>query len=279
MKEHWGRIWGNRDEHKEKDPEQIINVPISSIVSNPYQPRKQFEKEKIEELAQSINTYGLLQPIILKKIENGYQIAAGERRFLACSFLGWKEIPAIIREYHDSTLAAVAMIENLQREDLNFVEEAQGYKRLINEFNLTQEVLAQRLGKSQSTIANKIRILKLPDEIIYNLKKGKLSERHARSLLRLDSLEKQKQALKIMMDLELNVKEADALVEKFVNEGLQKKKKIKSLKKVVIKDMRIFLNTIRQAIQIIEKAGLFPEVEEIDGDGYWEVRIKLPKKE
>jgi len=279
MKEHWGRIWGNRDENKEKDPEQIINVPISSIVSNPYQPRKQFEKEKIEELAQSINTYGLLQPIILKKNENGYQIAAGERRFLACSFLGWKEIPAIIREYQDSTLAAVAMIENLQREDLNFVEEAQGYKRLIEEFNLTQEVLAQRLGKSQSTIANKIRILKLPDEIIYDLKKGKLSERHARSLLRLDSLDKQKQALKIMMDLELNVKEADALVEKFVNEGHQKKKNIKSLKKVVIKDMRIFLNTIRQAIQIIEKAGLFPEVEEIDGDGYWEVRIKLPKRE
>ena len=116
----------------------------------------------------------MLQPIILTKSDDGYQIAAGERRFLACSFLGWKEIPAIVREYQDSTLAAVALIENLQREDLDFIEEAQGYRRLIEEFNLTQEVLAQRLGKSQSTIANKLRILKLPDEIIQGIKKVKL---------------------------------------------------------------------------------------------------------
>ncbi|NLX90243.1 MAG: nucleoid occlusion protein [Firmicutes bacterium] len=279
MKEHWGRIWRNRDENKEKGTEQIVNVPISSIVSNPYQPRKHFEKEKIEELAQSINTYGLLQPIILTKVDNGYQIAAGERRFLACSLLGWKEIPAIIRDYQSSTLAAVALIENLQREDLNFVEEAEGYKRLINEFNLTQEVLAQRLGKSQSTIANKLRILKLPDEIINELKKGKLTERHARSLLRLESVEKQREALNIMIDLELNVKEADALVEKFIQEGQKKTKNHKFLKKVVIRDMRIFLNTIRQAVQIIKKAGLSPEVEEIDEDGFWEVRIRLPKKD
>lgn len=279
MKDHWGKIWGNREEIKEKEPEQIISIPISSIVSNPYQPRKHFEKEKIEELAQSINTYGLLQPIILTKSDDGYQIAAGERRFLACSFLGWKEIPAIVREYQDSTLAAVALIENLQREDLDFIEEAQGYRRLIEEFNLTQEVLAQRLGKSQSTIANKLRILKLPDEIIQGIKKGKLTERHARSLLRLESLDKQKEALNIMIDLELNVKEADELVEKFLMESRQKKVKVKSLKKVVIRDIRIFLNTIRQAVQIIEKAGLVPEVEEIDGEGFWEVRIRLPKRE
>lgn len=279
MKEHWGRIWGNRDENKEKGTEQIVSVPLSSIISNPYQPRKHFEKDKIEELAQSINTYGLLQPIILTKVDKGYQIAAGERRFLACSHLGWKEIPAIIRDYQSSTLAAVALIENLQREDLNFVEEAEGYKRLIEEFNLTQEVLAQRLGKSQSTIANKLRILKLPGEIIDEFKNGKLTERHARSLLRLESVEKQKEALNMMVDLQLNVKEADALVEKFVMEGQEKPKNHKILKKVVIRDMRIFLNTIRQAIQIIEKAGLSPEVEETEGNGFWEVRIRLPKRD
>ena len=279
MKEHWGRIWGNRDENKKKEMEQIINVPISSIISNPYQPRKNFEKEKIEELAQSINTYGLLQPIILKKVDNGYQIAAGERRFQACSYLGWQEIPAIVREYQDSTLAAVALIENLQREDLSYIEEAQGYKRLIDEFQLTQEVLAQRLGKSQSTIANKLRILKLPEEILNDLKKGKLTERHARSLLRLDSYEKQKEALKIMIEMDLNVKEADSLVEKLVLAGKKKPKKNIIFKKAVIKDMRIFFNTIRQAIQIIEKAGIFPEVEETDGDDFWEVKIRLQKRD
>jgi ParB family chromosome partitioning protein len=279
MKEHWGRIWGTRDENKKGEMEQIVNVPISSIDSNPYQPRKTFEQEKIEELAQSIKTYGLLQPIILTKTDKGYQIAAGERRFQACLFLGWQEIPAIVREYQDSTLAAVALIENLQREDLSFIEEAQGYKRLIDEFNLTQEVLAQRLGKSQSTIANKLRILKLPEEILDDLKKERLTERHARSLLRLESYEKQKEALKIIVERELNVRGTDLLIDKFVMEGKKVTKKNVTFKKAVIKDMRIFLNTIRQAVQIIEKAGLFPEVEETDGGSFWEVKIRLQKRD
>ncbi|HHU76855.1 MAG TPA: nucleoid occlusion protein [Firmicutes bacterium] len=279
MKEHWGRIWGTRDENKKGEAEQIINVPIASIVSNPYQPRKTFEQEKIRELAQSIKTYGLLQPIILTKTDNGYQIAAGERRYQACLFLGWQEISAIVREYQDSTLAAVALIENLQRENLSFIEEAEGYRRLIDEFNLTQEVLAQRLGKSQSTIANKLRILKLPQGILEKLKKEKLTERHARSLLRLESHEKQKEALEIIIEKELNVRSTDLLVDQFVTKDNKKKKKNVPFKKAVIKDMRIFLNTIRQAVQIIERAGLFPEVDETDGDNFWEIRIRLPKRD
>ncbi len=279
MKEHWGRIWGAKDESKKGEMEQILNVPVSSITANPYQPRKTFEKDKIEELAQSIKTYGLLQPVILTKTDSGYHIAAGERRFQACLSLGWQEIPAIVRDYQDSTLAAVALIENLQREDLSFIEEAKGYKRLIDEFQLTQEVLAQRLGKSQSTIANKLRILRLPSEILDDLKKEKLTERHARSLLRLESPEEQKEALQIIIASELNVRGTDLLIDRFVMKGKKVPKKKNVFKKTVIKDMRIFLNTIRQAIQIIEKAGLSPQVEELEGENFWEVKIRLQKRD
>ena len=280
MKEQWVRLWGNRDERKENEPDKIISVPLAKIVSNPYQPRKYFEKEKIDELAQSINTYGLLQPILLTKVDNVYQIAAGERRFLACSSLGWKEIPAIIREYRQSNLAAVAMIENLQRENLDFIEEAYGYRRLIEEFNLTQEVLAQRLGKSQSTIANKLRILNLPEEIINELKKEKLTERHARSLLKLNSSEEQKEAIKTIAELKLNVKDSEEFIKNILKKEERKTRQVKDkgLKRAVIRDMRIFLNTIRQAVRFIEKAGITPQVEEKEADDFWEIKIRLQKK-
>jgi len=288
MKEPWGRFWGNKDEQKAKDPEKIVSVPISEIVSNPYQPRKFFEEEKIRELAQSINTYGLLQPIILTKTEEGYQIAAGERRYLACSSIGWKEIPAIVREYQDSTLASVALIENLQRENLDFIEEAQGYKRLLDEFNLTQEVLAQRLGKSQSTIANKLRILNLPEEILGELRQEKLTERHARSLLKLKNSDEQKDVLQTIVDFELNVKETEELIDNILGKDEPPQAPPpspapphapaqKSVKKVVIRDLRIFTNTIKQAVKIIEKAGIKPEVSEKDGDDFWEIKIRLKK--
>ena len=272
MKEPWGKL---RLEKKEHQKEEIRNIDMKLIHSNPYQPRKNFEEEKIMELAQSIKTYGLLQPIILTPDKDGYCIIAGERRFMACNALGWTEIPAIIREYKGSSMAAVALIENLQREDLNFMEEAQGYKRLIDEFNLTQEVLAQRLGKSQSTIANKLRLLKLPDNIKEIIKQGSLSERHARALLKLN-LRKCSRKSFYILKMDLNVKET----ENWSMSWLKRDKKDESSsnqRKVVIRDLRIFLNTIRQAINIIRRAGLTPQVDEVDEDNYFEIRIRLPK--
>ncbi|MGI6307642.1 MAG: nucleoid occlusion protein [Dethiobacteria bacterium] len=264
-------------ERNEKINEDIRNVSMELVRNNPYQPRVIFEEEKIKELAQSIKTYGLLQPIILTPEGDGYCIVAGERRFLACEMLGWTEIPAIIRDYQGSSLAAVALIENLQRENLNFMEEAHGYKRLMEEFNLTQEVLAQRLGKSQSTIANKLRLLKLPPEIKEILKEGKLTERHARALLKLNSPEKQLEVVKAIQEMELNVKEAEELILNICQDNTQSQKGAVKQRKVIIRDLRIFLNTIRQALGIIRKAGLKPLVEEIDQDEFWEIRIRLPK--
>lgn len=263
-------------ERNSKINEDIRNIRMDLIQNNPYQPRINFEGEKIKELAQSIKTYGLLQPVILTTDAHGYRIVAGERRFLACELLGWTEIPAIVREYRGSSLAAVALIENLQREDLNFMEEAQGYKRLMEEFSLTQEVLAQRLGKSQSTIANKLRLLKLPDGIKNILHAGGLTERHARALLKLDSEEEQQKIVDAVMEMDLTVKETEALIQK-INEDPMEQKGATKQRKVIIRDLRIFLNTIRQALGIIRNAGLKPAVEEIEHDHFWEIRIRLPK--
>jgi ParB family chromosome partitioning protein len=275
MSENWGKKIGFSN--KEGLKEEVKMIKIDKIKVNPYQPRKTMEEIKLKELAQSIKTYGLLQPIIVTEIEGEYQIVAGERRFLACQSLGWTEIPALVREYNESSVAAVALIENLQRENLNFIEEAFGYKRLIEEFNLTQEVLAQRLGKSQSTIANKLRLLRLPDNIKSLLQEEKLTERHARALLKLDSTKKQQDAVEIIVKMDLNVKEAEELVKQLNKDSKVAEDQKKHQRRVIIRDLRIFLNTVRQAVSIIRKAGLEPLVEEMDMQDYWEIRIRLPK--
>lgn len=265
-------------QQKLETAEEVKKIALTLIHSNRYQPRENFDESKIQELAQSIKTYGMLHPIIVTPEAEGYSIVAGERRFMACRLLKWQEIPAIIRDYQGSSLAAVTLIENLQRENLNVIEEAQGYKRLIEEFNLTQEVLAQRLGKSQSAIANKIRLLKLPLGIKSLLGEGKLTERHARTLLKLESAEKQQQAAQFIVENNLNVSDA----EKLVNESTQQKhrpKEVKGRRKMVVRDLRIFLNTIKQAVQVIRQAGLNPSFEEQEKEDYWEINIRLPKKD
>lgn len=280
MKEHWGKLLGLQSREIPKD--EITSINMELIKTNPYQPRKNFEAEKTKELAQSIKTYGLLQPVIVTRDGDYYRIVAGERRYMACEMLEWTEIPAIVKDYEGSSLAAVALIENLQREDLSFMEEAQGYRRLMDEFELTQEVLAQRLGKSQSTIANKLRLLKLPDEVRELLKEGKLTERHARTLLKLNNPEQQKEAVQVMVDKDLNVKDAEDLVAEMERQGqtekkLEQQKSSNNKRKFVARDLRIFLNTIKQAINIIKKAGLNPQVDEFDESDYVEIRIRLPK--
>lgn len=273
MREQLGKLFSSRN----AEGEEITLVPLADIKANPYQPRKTFDKEKIEELAQSLKTYGLLQPVILRKEGDNYYIVAGERRMLAAKHLQWWEIPAIVREYNDSSMAAIALIENLQRENLNFFEEASGYKRLIEEFGLTQEVLAQRIGKSQSTIANKLRLLKLPDPVKLMLNEGKLTERHARSLLKLENESQQLEVLDEIVEHDLNVRETDDVIKKYMDKSNEKENK--RGKKVVIRDLRIFVNTIRHAVNSIKKAGLSPEVIEEDAGDYWKVIIKLPKRE
>ncbi len=164
--------------------EEVLKIPLQSIVPNRFQPRTVFDESKIEELARTIHTHGVIQPIVVRKMDDGkYEIIAGERRFRAMTKLEWKDVPAIVRDLSDKETASIALIENLQREELTAIEEALAYQKLLELHELTQEALAQRLGKGQSTVANKLRLLKLPQIIQDSILKREISERHARALM------------------------------------------------------------------------------------------------
>jgi ParB family transcriptional regulator, chromosome partitioning protein len=273
MSEAWSKLM--KVDPSDFKTDEIQLIALENIRPNPFQPRKVFDQEKISELAQSIKTYSLLQPVILRRRENSYQIVAGERRCLACKTLGWTSIPAVVRDLSDSAMATIALIENLQRENLHFLEEAAGYQKLLEEFSLTQEVLAQRLGKSQSTIANKIRLLKLPSSVREKVLSGEVTERHARALLRLPDENSQLIVFNEVCSLGLNVKQAERRVDEYLNKT--ESKIVPERRKVIIRDIRIFLNTIRQAVSILEKSGLAPAVTETDRGEFIEVTICLPK--
>ncbi len=255
--------------------EKVVAVDLERIQSNPFQPRREFNDEKISELAASIKSCGLLQPVMVRRTEKGYQIVVGERRVLACRRLGWKKISAAVVTLNDDAMATAALIENLQRENLNFLEEAVGYQRLMSQFNLTQEHLAQRLGKSQSTIANKIRLLKLPDKVKETLLEGNLTERHARALLKLKNEQQQMAMINEMAKNNMTVSRAEQRINELA--GTDTKKAAVRKAKPIIRDMRIVLNTIREAIKIINRAGLYPRVQEKVEQDSIEVTIKLTK--
>lgn len=260
----------------EPSTDKILAIDIDRISPNPFQPRRDISKEKIDELAQSIKASGLIQPIVVRRVGQGYQLVVGERRYLACRSLGWQKISAAVKTLSDNEMAATALIENLQRENLSIIEEANGYVALMRNFNLTQEVLARRLGKSQSTIANKIRLLKLPEKVREKLQDYNLTERHARALLHLDSEEQQFQMVEEIGHMGLTVKQAEKRIEK-ISGGQKGSRKLKG-SKPIIRDMRIVLNTIREAIAVIRNSGLDPEVTETVEPDYIEVKIRLTKK-
>jgi len=270
--------WNQQLSAAEIEPatDKVLAIDIDRIKPNPFQPRRDITQEKIDELAQSIKASGLIQPIVVRRVGSNYQLVVGERRYLACKKLGWKKISAAVKTLTDNDMATTALIENLQRENLNIMEEANGYASLMKNFNLTQEVLAQRLGKSQSTIANKIRLLKLPESVRKELQEHNLSERHARALLRLDSEETQLKMIEEIKHRGLTVNQAEKRIEKISGEkeGPNKAKGSKP----IIRDMRIVLNTIREAVAMIQSSGLYPEVDETVEPDYIEVNIRLTRE-
>jgi len=198
----------------DNDRLEISYLPVEAVKPNPYQPRKFFDRAGLLELASSIKEYGVMQPITVRRARNGtYELIAGERRLRASKIAGLAVIPAIIVQANEQESAVIAMIENLQRQNLNFVEEAEGYLNLIQDYAFTQEVLAAKLGKSQSTIANKIRVLKLPKEILRTILENDLTERHARALLRLDDERSQMEVLAKVVKGGFTVKKTEELIE------------------------------------------------------------------
>lgn len=268
-----------RNHASSDDKNRILSIPIDKVKPNPYQPRKHFDKTALEELCESIKLYGVLQPISVRKMGSGnYELVAGERRLRACQMANMSEIPAVVVDISDNDSAVLALIENLQREDLNFMEEAEGYLHLISDHGFTQEELALRMGKNQSTIANKLRLLKLAPIVKKIISDHDLTERHARALLKLPDEQLQLKILKIVCEKNLNVKNTEELIQKTIdkytekNESPQKKKKFK-----LFSDLRIYVNTINQAIDMMKKSGVKAESTHKDYGEYIEYVIKIPK--
>ncbi|MDQ0201019.1 nucleoid occlusion protein [Neobacillus ginsengisoli] len=256
--------------------EEIRRIPIDSILPNRFQPRTVFDDEKIEELSRTIHTHGIIQPIVLRQFEvNKYEIIAGERRWRAMKKLGWEEVPAIIKNLSDTETASVALIENLQREELSPIEEAIAYGKLLELHNLTQEALAQRLGKGQSTVANKLRLLKLPQPIQESLLNKIITERHARALIPLKDPEKQVLLLAEIIERNLNVKQTEDRVVRILE---QKNQKPRPQRKAFSKDMRIAVNTIRQSLNMVSDSGINLDAEEEEFEEFYQFTIRIPKK-
>ena len=258
--------------------EQVTLLDISAVRPNPGQPRKNFADDKIRELSESIKEMGIIQPLIVRKTADGYELIAGERRLRSAALAGLAKVPVLIKSYNDREVAQASLIENIQREDLNPIEEATAYDRLLDEFSLTQEELAQRLGKSQSTIANKRRLLKLPVEVRHMLGSGQLNERQARTLLRLDDSSLQIFVAERVADEDLNVRQTEEVVDALLAEQAEQKV-IRPVRKMYIKDVRIFLNTIRDAIGVMKKSGFQTKVIEKEDESHYEFVVRIKKRD
>ena len=270
---------------------QIQEIELDKIVPNPYQPRHTFSEESIGELAQTLQEQGLLQPIILRKHEGDdaeYEIIAGERRYRAAKSLGWDKISAIVEEMDDEKVASLAVIENLQREDLNPIDEAEAYVKLMETNDLTQTELAKQIGKSQSYIANKIRLLKLSDKVQQLLIDGTISQRHGRALLTL-SAQEQDRAAEIIVADGLNVKKTEEMVKDIdgylaAKQEAKKapKKAVKKEKAVVntkpTKDFKVQINTIKKAIKMAKDSGMDVKYTEDKEQDSYKITIEMLRK-
>lgn len=280
-------IFGSQKNKNQKATNQVVEVDITKITPNRFQPRKVFDPEAIKELAETIQTHGLLQPIILREYEPAkYEIIAGERRFRAVSELKWDKIPAIIEKMNDKETASLALIENLQREQLSSVEEAQAYRSLMDLNHLTQTALAQGMGKSQSTVANKLRLLKLIPPVQNAILDRRISERHGRALLELND-DQQREALMEVVNSKLTVKQTEDLVAQMTGKmpakpvdtkPKPKKRAKRSNAKGLTADTRVAVNTIKKSVKLIRDNGMKIKTRESDEDDHYEIVIEIPKQ-
>lgn len=264
-------------ERKAVSEVKVVKVQIDSIFPNPYQPRKTFDDAALEDLSASIAQYGVLQPLLVSPADDGrYMLIAGERRLRASKMAQLAEVPVIISEYTSQQIAEIALIENLQREDLHYLEEAEGYEKLMNQFHITQEAMAARVGKKQSTIANKLRLLRLSAPVRKVLIDAALSERHARALLKLPDDAKRLEALETIVAKNYSVRQT----EEYINKLIDGKKEEKRKRMVIVNDVRIYLNSIKQVVDAVKTAGIPVEMEQtLEGDEVIvSVRIKNQKK-
>ena len=251
---------------------QLRRVKTSLIARNPNQPRKYFDPEAINQLAESIRQYGVLNPLTVRRTGEGYELIAGERRLRAAKQAGLLEVPCIVMAASEQDSSALALVENLQRRDLDFFEEAWGFKKLIDTFGLTQEEAARKVGKTQSAVANKLRLLKLSQENIRMIRDGGLTERHARALLRIAEEKARLQATAYIIEHQFNVSRTEQYIDKLLEQPVEEKRTVLRL----IKDVRLFLNTVDKAVGMMKQSGVDAKVEKEEKDNGMLLHILIP---
>lgn len=261
-----------------KDGNKVVDIPIRQIRPNQSQPRKTFKDEELNSLAASIEENGILQPLTVRRLNlQEYELVAGERRLRAAVIAGLKRVPCIVIKCTDRESAIFALLENLQRSDLGMFEEARGISRLIRKYNLTQEEAAVKLGKKQSTVANKLRLLKLTMDEQDWINQAGLSERHARALLRIADENLRKEALSKVISESLNINQTEELVDNIIGSSFIAVDDKHRKKRVVIKDVRIFINTINKAVDTMRLAGINAVSKRAENDDYIEYTVRIPK--
>ena len=256
---------------RRKTEGKVYALPIQQIEPSPYQARQYFDQQELEGLAQSIRENGLLQPVTVRRIgPERYELIAGERRLRACKLAGMQTIPAILREYEDAQTAALSLLENLQRMDLNPFEQAQGLKDLIALWDCTQAEAARRLGMAQPTLANKLRLLQLTEDQRAFVLDNQLTERHARAVLRLPE-EKRSEALVTISRRRLNARATDQYIQQLLEPPKKPRRKLP-----MVKDVRIFFNTIDHAIRLLTDNGVPATARKEEKEGYIEYTVRIP---
>lgn len=257
----------------------IVSLRIDELSPNPVQPRRQFDEDSLRELSESIRSYGILNPITVRLRSGRYELVAGERRWRAARLAGLREVPCILLDVNMEDAGLIALVENLQRKDLDFVEEAEGIQRLIRMFGLSQEEAARRIGKSQSAVANKLRLLRLPDDVLLALRENGLSERHGRVLLRLPDEEQQRAALAVILENELTVAAAEAYIDALLSSPAEARPAPPPERRrtLVLKDVRVFLNSVRRSIEVMKQGGIDAGLERRETEDALILTISIPK--
>jgi ParB family chromosome partitioning protein len=254
---------------------RIVYLPIDDILPNPGQPRRDFDPNAIRELAGSISRYGILQPLSVRRQGHGYELVSGERRLRAAKLVGLREIPCIVLDVDSQKSSILALVENLQRKDLNFIEEAEGLHRLVSQHGYKQEEVARLVGLSQSAVSNKLRLLKLPPDFLCRLRDVGLTERHARALLRLEEDEDRRKVFEQILRKSLNVAATEELIDAYLASKEQKKAQSRSV--YVLKDVRLFLNTVTRGMNMMQKSGINAKYGRDETEQEIILTIKIPK--
>ena len=259
---------------------KVILLPVGSIHPNPMQPRKIFDPDALAELTESIRMYGVLQPLTVRKSADGsFELVAGERRLRASRAAGLDKVPCILVNVSEQDSGLLALVENLQRQDLDFIEEAEGLRTLTRTYGMSQEEAAKCIGLSQSAVANKLRLLRLSPELLYLLRERGLSERHARALLRLENDEQRLEVLSHVVEEDLNVARTEQYIEEYLKRGAPPKaeKRKKNAPRIVLKDVRIFFNTVTKGLGVMRRSGVQAEYDQAETEADYILTIRIPK--